>query len=199
MKGQQEALSAVLISGILIGVVGTVYFWGLPLIQKNKDISVLESTEDFMSEMIDKIKLVANAGGREQIMFNQPGIVRFDGYSIRVVLDTEGTLYAAEAPVPLSRNNAALSSGVWGIDQPEIITVTANHIAESHYRNTFKLEYIPLVVNSQIGNKEFLIKLVGTDSIGGQGSNVIISSEGTSDDVFGTTTRVNSNVKIVID
>ena len=200
MKGVVEAISTLLISGILIGVVGTVYFWGLPLIQKNKDISVLESNEDFMYELNNKIKLVANAGGREQIQFTQPGVIRFDSVGIRVVIDTEGTIYAAEAPVPLSRNSPALSEGVWGIDQPEIISVLSNRIGDTHYRNTFKLSYKSLVVNAEPApDREFLIQLSGTDSVGGQGSNVIITSEGTSEETFVDKTRINSVVKITID
>src|SRR3989338_6960866 len=87
MKGQQEALSAILISGILIGVVGSVYFWGVPLIQKNKDISILESSEAFVRGLDVKIKSVANNGGRDQMSIPVPGIVTFDGKMITMSIE----------------------------------------------------------------------------------------------------------------
>ena len=199
MRGIVEAISTLLITGILIGVVGTVYFWGLPLIQKNKDISVLESTEDFMKELNERVKLVASAGGRETIQFNQPGIIKFEGTSINVILDTEGTIYAAESPVPLSRNGVSVESGVWGIDQPERISVVANNLGDKRYRDTFDLRYIPLSVSSFSPKKEYFIQLDGTNSIGGQGSDVIITSEGTTEEPTQGGTRVSALVKIVID
>ena len=103
MKGQQEALSAVLISGILIGVVGSVYFWGIPLIQKNKDVSLLENSEAFMQTLDSKIKAVANNGGRDQIVISVPGLVRFDGEIVEFSIETEGTIYATDEEILLGR------------------------------------------------------------------------------------------------
>jgi len=202
MKGVVEAVSALLISGILIGVVGTVYFWGVPLIQKNKDISVLESTEDFLRELNNRIKLVANAGGREQLQFNEPGVIRFNGEQINIILDTEGTIYAAEAEVPLSRNSPSLLKGKWGVDEPEIIMVVAEQIVQSKYRNTYALKYVPLEVTgstpSDSAIKTFLIDMTGIDSAGGSGSAVIITNKGTDEKLVDGKTIISSVVEISV-
>ncbi|GEM_PF-1461000 len=203
MKGVVEAISALLISGILIGVVGTVYFWGVPLIQKNKDISVLETTEDFMRELNDRVKLVANTGGREQVQFNIPGLIRFNGEQVNVVIDSEGTIYSAEAEVPLSRNAPSLLKGKWGIDEPEIIKVVAEQIVQNRYRNTYTLKYIPLEIRSgpppsTAVDKVFKVKLTGIDSVGGQGSVVIITNKGTDEELADGKTVISTNVDISV-
>ena len=199
MKGVIEAVSALLITGIMIGVVGTVYFWGLPLIQKNKDASVLAGTEDFMRELNNRVKLVANVGGREEVKFNLPGIISFDSSSIKVVLDTEGTIYAAEAPVPLSKNNPSAAAGTWGIDESEVISVIAQQLTDKKYRETYSLRYIPLTVKSDTGGiKIYVIEPTGINSVGGQGSSVIISSAGTKENTVNNETIISNMIEIVI-
>ncbi len=203
MRGVVEAVSALLISGILIGVVGTVYFWGVPLIQKNKDISVLETTEGFMQEMNNRVKLVANTGGREQVQFSIPGIIRFNGEQVNVVVDSEGSIYSSEAEVPLSRNAPSLLKGKWGVDEPEIIKVVAEEIVQNRYRNTYTLKYIPLEIRpgpppSTAVDKVFQIKLLGIDSVGGEGSVVIITNKGTDEQLVGGKTVITTNVEISV-
>ena len=65
MKGQQQVLTILLITLVLVAIVGSVYFWGLPLIQKNRDITVLKKAEDFMMNLNNKIKYVANTQSRK--------------------------------------------------------------------------------------------------------------------------------------
>ena len=100
-KGQQDILSTIIISGILIGVVGSVYLWGVRMIQKNQDISTLRTAEDVMRESNDKIKFVANNGGKDRVRIAVPGILSTDNGQLTLAVDTQGTIYAAEADVPL--------------------------------------------------------------------------------------------------
>lgn len=106
MKGIQEIVSAVLISGILIGIVGSVYLWGLPLIQKNRDIATMKGAEEFMKNLDEKIKFVANNGGKNQMNVNVPGIVQFNGSSIKLKIDTDGVIYATEVEALLEEIRA---------------------------------------------------------------------------------------------
>src|SRR3990172_6128367 len=124
MKGQHEAIAVILLSGILIGVVGSVYFWGVPLIEKNKDIAILENSEKFIRNLNNKIRFVVNNGGRDQITVEIPGIVRFDPVtnSIKLVADTQGTIYATGAEIPIAKNPECSSvEGDFGLDDPETI------------------------------------------------------------------------------
>src|SRR3989344_99155 len=155
MKGQQEALSAILISGILIGVVGSVYFWGVPLIQKNKDISLLETSESLMNDLDSKIKAVANNGGRDQMTVTVPGLVTFDGSTIDLEIETEGTIYATNAQIPLGRSVASnlktdftsgipVKYGTWGVDDPVLFNVLSKEVTKGKYKNSYTLEYVEL-------------------------------------------------------
>ncbi len=185
-KGQQEALSAVLISGILIGVVGSVYFWGIPLVQKNKDNSLLETAETFMQEVDNKIKFVANNGGRDQIVVNLPGIIRFDGGSIELSIATEGTIYAVDSPIPLGRTsssnlkldplNATTRYGVWGSDDPVLYTVKSSKYSENSYETDYTLEYVQL--RNDKTTRDFMIELDGSGSSGGIDSTIVIEGLG---------------------
>ncbi len=202
-KGQQEALSAVLISGILIGVVGSVYFWGVPLIQKNKDISLLESSESFMRQLDVKIRSVANNGGRDSIVIPVPGIVNFDGKTIALTIDTQGTIYASDAEIPLGRNtlNSLTQIGTeyygkWGIDEPVIFNVKSIKMSENDYRNEYTLDYIEL--RNEKSLRDFKIELTGSGASGGQDKTIIIENQGDTTSTSAGRTLVSSNVKITI-
>ncbi|KHO47582.1 MAG: hypothetical protein QT00_C0002G0236 [archaeon GW2011_AR5] len=210
-KGQQEALSAVLISGILIGVVGSVYFWGVPLIQKNKDISLLETSEAFMRQLDEKIRSVANNGGRDQIIIPVPGIVSFENVGteldpqmeIKLTIETEGTIYATDAEIPLGRNTLSTLEqsggefyGTWGIDDPVLFNVKSVKLRENNYRNEYTLTYIQLKNDNSL--RDFKIGLTGSGAAGGQDKTIIMENRGdVTTPVLGRT-LVTSNVEISI-
>lgn len=202
-KGQQEALSAVLISGILIGVVGSVYFWGVPLIQKNKDISILESSEAFMRQLDEKIRSVANNGGRDHIVISMPGIVSFDGETIRLTIETQGTIYATDAEIPLGRNAVSTLTqsggqfyGAWGVDDPVLFNVKSIKLGENSYKNEYTLTYIELRNSKSL--RDFKIDLTGSGASGGQDKTIILESQGDTTTTANGRTLVSSNVKITI-
>ena len=127
MKGQQQAVTAVLISGILIGIVGSVYFWGVPLIQKTRDATTLENSEAFIFLLDQKVKYVAANGGRQSVQIYEPGIVSFDGSSIKYQISTDGTIYASDASIPLgkTKNCDATVQGDFLTDDSAVICVTS--------------------------------------------------------------------------
>ncbi|MCX6815510.1 MAG: hypothetical protein NT120_01490 [Candidatus Aenigmarchaeota archaeon] len=182
MKGQQEVISVVLISGILIGVVGSVYFWGVPLVQKNKDVALLENTESFIKSLDNKIKFVANNGGRDNIRIPALGIVRFDSTSstIEITVNTEGTIYATEAAIPLGRNTAcAATEGTFGINDQDTICVRSNKISDKNFRTIYTLSYVKL--NDQEVLRSFNIKLTGPNRSGGQDNTIVFENKGNSE------------------
>lgn len=178
MKGQQEAVSVVLITGILIGVVGSVYFWGLPLIQKNKDITVLKDSERFMGSLDDKIKSVANNGGRDQILIDVPGILVFDPQSnppeLRLRIDTQGTIYDTGGWIPLGRNDCSKTTGDWGTDEPSTLCVKSEGEKDKYF-TTYRLEYLIL---KGTGAENYVILLSGSQASGGEGHKVVMENTG---------------------
>ena len=191
-----------LISGILIGVVGSVYFWGIPLIQKNKDVSLLENSESFMQTLDSKIKAVANNGGRDQIIVNVPGILQFDGQILEFSIDTEGTIYATDAEIPLGRSSALEQEsgtyyGTWGIHDPVNFWVKSSKLSQNAYKTSYTLEYIQLRNAKTLTN--FKITLTGQSTSGGLDKTVVIESQpDSSSQESDGRTLINSNVKISI-
>jgi len=205
MKGQQEALSAVLISGILIGVVGSVYFWGIPLIQKNKDVSLLENSEAFMQTLDSKIKAVANNGGRDQIVISVPGLVRFDGEIVEFSIETEGTIYATDAEILLGRssvleseiiNGETVYHGTWGVDDPVLFKVKSSKLSQNKYKTDYTLDYVEL--RNAKTMSDFKITPTGQGTSGGLDKTIVIESQGDSATQSDGRTLINSNVKISI-
>ncbi len=180
MKGQQEAISVVLITGILIGVVGSVYFWGLPLIQKNKDITVLKDSEHFMNDLNEKIKAVANNGGRDQLRIDVPGILLYDKQvnEISLKVDTQGTIYDPGAWVPLGRNpDCTGKDGTWGTDEPNTLCVKSVGEKDKYF-TTYTLKYIKL--KHPTTTDVYQVQMEGEQASGGENHDIIIENTGSS-------------------
>ena len=74
MKGQSQVVVGVLLVLIMLILVGITYFWGIPLIQKQKDVVTVSNTERFLKELNRKIQDVAKNGGTQKISgFDIPG------------------------------------------------------------------------------------------------------------------------------
>lgn len=55
MKGQTQAVTATLITSVIIGSIGTVYFWGAPLLEKSDAQSEVNSLESNVEDLYDGI------------------------------------------------------------------------------------------------------------------------------------------------
>lgn len=181
MKGQHEVVSTLLITSVLIGIVGSILFWGIPLIQKSKDASVLETSEEFMKTLAGKIKFVANNGGKDQLVITVPGDVRFlpndpAGPTISLVVDSQGTIYATEAEIPLGRNECSRTEGVWGVNEPDVLCLTSRKLGTSSYLTTYRLRHI--LLKSQ-GVVSYKIVMSGRDETFGQGHTIFLENLGT--------------------
>ncbi len=194
MKGQTQAVSLVLISGILIGVVSSVYFWGVPLIQKNRDISILENSEQLMRALNEKIKSVANNGGRDTLTITGPGIMRFDPVDglFSYTIETDGTIYAANAEVPLGRNSCSVQNGEWGKKDSDVLCVKS--IGEAQYTTTYSLRYMRL----DAGARSFLIRLDGERAVSGESHEIILENKGTEETSQNGITVMNTVISVLI-
>ena len=195
-KGQ-EAVSAVLISGILIGVVGSVYFWGIPLIQKSRDTSLLENAESFMTLMEQKIKSVAAGGGRENIRLTEPGTLEFSGGALIYTISTDGTIYATDANIPLgkSSNCDATKTGTFGTNDSSVLCISSAQLADSKYQNTYSLGYRDLIS----GLKTYRIALTGNAAAGSRDRTLIIQNDGVTETQQDGKQIVTSSVRISIE
>ena len=190
MKGQQ-AISVILLTGILIVTVSSIYFWGIPLIEKNKDIALQENAENFMRNLAERVKYVANNPGREQIRFGMDGVLRYDGDSIELDVETKGTIYEAGGFIPLGKNNCFDINGTWGINTPETLCVKSQLIGERSYLTTYKLSFMQLDTS---GADAFKIQLTGNPKQSGGSRTIILQSKGISEGIVGSKNLVKSLV-----
>src|SRR3989344_8366939 len=190
MKGQQ-AISVILLTGILIVTVSSIYFWGIPLIEKNKDIALQENAENFMRNLAERVKYVANNPGREQIRFDMDGVIRYDGDSIELDVETKGTIYEAGGFIPLGKNNCFDINGTWGINTPETLCVKSQLIGERSYLTTYKLSFVQLDTS---GEDAFKIQLIGNPKQSGGSRTIILENEGITEGIEGSKNVVKSLV-----
>jgi len=191
MKGQNEALTPVIITGIMIAVVASAYLWGMPLIQKNKDSIYLKQSESFMYELGDKIKFVANNGGKETITFNIPGTLRFfpDQNYIGINITTDGTIYSIGSALFVGPLDP--TAGTWGVDEPFIIKETTTRVGKK-YATAYAFQTIPLCNE----NRCYEINLDGKEFATGNGHEIYIVNEGTSTQVIDGKTYTYTKIKI---
>lgn len=78
-KGQSEIISSVIIIVIAIGLVGTAYTWGMPLIQKRQDSALIDRTFNYFNDissnsLAKKIEFVASNGGEDTFSLDVNGL-----------------------------------------------------------------------------------------------------------------------------
>lgn len=174
MKAVAEALSAIIMTGVLIGVVGSIYFWGLPLIQKNKDIATLQSSERFMTELANTIKDIANSPGRQRLTIGVAGLLNFDGTKFQLATKTDGTIYSTEGQIPLGRNECAPDIGRWGVQDYATLCVTSSKAGDK-FETVYTLKFIQLDTE---GIDSFRIVFSGVPNLGGENRVVTIENTG---------------------
>lgn len=190
-KGQQEVLTSILITAILVGIVSAVLFWGLPLIQKSRDASTLENAEEFIKKLSGKIKFVANNGGKDQLIITVPGTVRFAEGNIQLSVSTQGTVYSTDAEIPLGRNECSRLEGMWAIHDPEVLCLTSKQIDTSKYLTTYRLGHILLRTE---GIASYKLVMVGQEAVSGEGHTIIFENSGTREDGNSISTLVTISI-----
>jgi len=201
MKGQQQVLTTVLLTGVLITIVGSIYLWGLPLIRKNQAAATLEHAELFMKNLNEKIKFIANNGGRDQITISVPGVLGFYNSSdiippmLMLTVRSEGTIYELGGNIPLiGRNCDANINGTWGVDKPEILCVQSSQVGKGDYTTIYFIQYR----NLTSGDKIYQINLIGDSSHAGTDHKVVIENVGTNTISSGGNILIQTQVKITI-
>jgi hypothetical protein len=190
MKGQQ-AISVILLTGILVVTVSSIYFWGIPLIEKNKDIALQENAENFMRNLAERIKYVANNPGREQLRFEIDGVLRYDGDSIELDVETKGTIYEAGGFIPLGKNDCSATTGTWGSNTPETLCVRSQLIGERSYLTTYRLSFPRL---DTAGADAFKIQMTGNPKQSGGSRTIILENKGISEGIEGSKNVIRSLV-----
>lgn len=156
LKGQSDIISAIIIVVIAIGLVGTAYTWGLPLIQKQQDTALAERVTNYFSNdntnsIQKKIVSVATNGGEDtfaedvsgfwQLVPN--GAFSIDNNSLSFTFFSRVSNVATGQWVPLNGVSCPAPSGSVGED-PYAICARADLLSNG-YNITYKVQFRALL------------------------------------------------------
>lgn len=184
-KGQSQVVTAVLLGGILVVGISSAYTWGVPLLQKNQDVSNLQDTVSSLQDLEEEIVAVSQRGGSSEVSIN----VRDGFFEVLPENDTivyTGTTNAAYVAtgqwVPLNENDMngvpeAGFGGGYGIqnqDRPGVLIARARQEGDE-YQTTFKIVFREL--QDLESNQGYKIDLVGDGNLEASGGthNIVIT------------------------
>jgi hypothetical protein len=164
-KAQEQVMSIVIITGIIVSLVGAAFFWGKPLIEKRTTIAEYTTIEDFVVNLNDKITDIANSGsGRHEIEIPM-GALKAVAYNPEN--PSQGNMIFLEYPIsqpilmgstiPVKTNNMD-EIATFGEAQPRMITMSVKPSGSAYLMN-MTLHYRELDT-ATVPKKGFLIKLI---------------------------------------
>ncbi len=156
-KGQVGVVTAVLLAGIIISGVTASLMWGLPLLEKEQDVRILEDSLDQMNVLAESIEEIALSGGSTTVNFEiDKGslIINEDENMIEYGVTTDAAYVSKDDWAPLNQRevrgldfegsqtvNDSESYGVSGTDKPGVILGLADYRGEefnTRYRLAFR-------------------------------------------------------------
>ena len=185
MKGQQQVISSIMLAGLFMALVVSVYMWGLPIIDKNRGIIYLNRAEAVSKEISNKITSVTLSQGKDSFYFDLPGRIAFiPGVSDSVLstphgelfmrMDVRGTVYATNVPIYLTNNMMGLTQRDLGSVDPVLSYIMVTRVGEK-YMHVYNMSTTPL---NYTGGCTF-INLTGSPFIKGQGHDVYLEYQDT--------------------
>lgn len=154
MKGQTQAVTAVMLTGVIVGAVGTVYVWGTPILEKRQSQTQVGQVEQGAVDLHQEITNVADSGSgvTSTVSLDITGQIRINEANDYIQLTTQ----ADESPYPgwtwtlisgQSIQNTSIGAGdyaIRGTNQPGIIAVQSSGgegSSEISYRVEFRNLY----------------------------------------------------------
>lgn len=154
-KGQSQIVSAVLITGILTMAVAVAYLWGVPLLQKSRDRSMIESTVSNLKELNSMIEKSADRDVKNNLKFplndgtmklNTSGnTITYQVYTKNAYVNTKNwTVINGESAIGVEEITNRSGAGRLGRDNYGVFIARAEKLG-NEYLTTFKLVYRELI------------------------------------------------------
>ncbi len=193
MKGQTQALTAVLITSVTIGAIATAYVWGTPLLEKRQSKAQLENVERQVFDLHDAITSVSRNGrgatstvtlevdnGRIQVNEELDYIQVFTNAETSPYPRGSWTLIEGS-----SLQNLSIGSGSYALKGQDMPGVVAVRAAAGAGRSvvTYRIEFRNLYVSDPSGDslEKIDIQTTGRSSATDEAT-FVISNEGVSQD-----------------
>lgn len=208
MKGQTPAITAVLITTVIVGSVATAYIWGTPLLEKRQGQADLQSIENNAVQLHGKIIEVSNSGSgtTERIEFNSISgtEMRINDEEDYIVIETE----ASQSPYPRgswnlirgkSLQNLSFGTGDYGIESnnlPGVLAVRPTGSSGSTVLR-YQIEFRNILADNPTGQRlqKIDLRTVGQDRAL-EDATLLISNEGTEIDAGNNRVTVSSGEKL---
>ncbi len=183
-KAQVQAVSMVLITGIILALAGAAYFWGRPMIEKRATMTDISTAESFMLELDRQITETSRSGGTKAV-----NIPRIPGASVKVNGSGNEILFRFISSQPMlgaGEEKASVPVETYDLDpvgpyggSPRIIILESEPIDNSQFLMTLRLRYRPLETSGD-SPKGYRIEIVdgGMNNMGAP-SRVAVSYLGT--------------------
>ncbi len=201
MKGQHEVLTIIITTGILFGVIGAVWLWSTPVIERNKETFVLRSTEDFTKALSDSIKFVAKNGGRAQMRItalDPRGSILLGNESVEIFTVTAETSYDKNIQVPLNEIDCATTEATWGLNSSDSICILSVRIGQEKVRTTYAIRFIQLNAEDGSGRAYRIVLQPLTASSGLDKNYVTVENKGVQETSINGRTLISTLVAISI-
>ena len=212
MKGQTQAVTAVMITGIMIGTIATVYVWGTPLLEKRESQAQLNQVESDALSLRNSIESVSNSGegsaSEVNIRVSQGSVsVNQTGNDIDITTFAEGSPYPLEAWRVIDGTNiqglsiGAGDYGLQGEDSPGVVVARAEEGGNSD-RVTFRVEFRNLLDADEERVEYNNIQLAGSEESTGE-TVISISNQGLERDTLEINTgeefdREKTNLRVTL-
>ncbi|NIO22608.1 MAG: hypothetical protein GTN38_01090 [Candidatus Aenigmarchaeota archaeon] len=183
-KAQTQAVTLVLISGIVIALAGAAYMWGKPMIEKRTTITQFTSAVRFMDELDDRIVDIARScvtpgACEESLSLPIAGFINVDPANNTITYEFVVTQpLLTEGEIPLNTGNIG-EVAAYG-ETPGVIMMRGM-AKEGVYRLVFTLHYRELYNDRQgrgyrinlegsgTGTGRILITYSGSETLSNQG------------------------------
>ncbi len=224
-KGQADIISVVLIVVLSMALVSTAYIYGVPLIQKRQDTTIIERVENYFSQtnsnsLPSKIESIANSGGEILFSSSEKGIWNLAPCADK---DTDGNYLQGCANSGTNNNSLEFSivgkvsnvandvgwvsltggtcppkNGVLGKDKSYVVCAKAESASGGDYKTTYRVWFRQ--IDDSTGKTSYKISLLQhpSSSLNSAGNDVKIIFANRRQEVSGSKTLIINEIKILL-
>jgi len=156
LKAQSEIISIVLVTIVAISLVSTAYFWGIPLIQKQQDTSLVERVfnnfnPDNPNSLPRRMQYIINVGGDEIYTVAADGVWRLDDVNDSLEFSflakvsnfpDDGSFY--QVGIGAVCNETINRIGIIGKDNSYIVCGSSIRVEGDRFQITYRIKFIEL-------------------------------------------------------
>lgn len=224
-KGQADILSAILIVLLAMGLLGTAYAYGIPLIQKRQDTAVVDRANSYflqtnVNSLPSKIENIANSGGETTFSLDVNGVWNLYPCADRDALGNfmqgcgnfgannnsiEFSFISKVANIAVDRGWVSMTSGtscppksgMLGVDKSSVVCAKAESV-EGGLKTTYRIWFRE--VSDSSGNNAFKINILQhpSSSVVSSGENVKILFGSRREQTSGEKKLIITEIKILL-